>query len=740
MAIISKAPTNEATMGNVTRMGGFKIKNSTKAFTILSTSIYSFPIRAIIRELSCNAIDAHVAAGNLATPYELHLPTALEPWFSIRDYGIGMRAEDVENVFTVYFESTKTDSNDYIGALGLGAKTPFSETDNFTVVTIRDGIKNVYTAFKNENGEPDLVQMLSEASDEPAGVEIRFAVEDRHKFNSYQDEARRVYKYFTHRPKVTGGSNFEFSDPDYKDKDIIPGVHLVGNNGYYDSKSSAIMGNIEYPIDTNILSKDLGDLTKLLQCGLVMNFDIGELDFQASREQLHYIPQTIEAIRAKLEQLNSSLAGIIATEADALDNEWNRSQFLITKSQSQLWSEAVKKYVTDTKFELMPVHSYYHRNYFFQIKEDMLASKFNIKVSAFSTNLYGEFSNIRTDSEYDHLTNKNFKVWNFPCSSATKFAVNDTNIGALARTKYHWKESELKRDVTNGLGYHNTGRREGENVYVIERVDKTKEMKLDAFFAFLHQPPTDQRYLVSEFMKQERQVSQAANVTIMKLVKRGGYKDAESFVWREVSQKLDKLSTTEKYYYVPLSGYASEGVAKNVYDFRQYLADADLFTGTIYGVRKGDIKEVEQLPNWINIDTLIKPLLQKQIKKFSMLSMKGKLDFTQLVVDKVDQSKLNAGSPYKVFCDKFSGMLTWTAQKCRAFSKLADMYELTVEQSEDDATSEYNNVRARYPLLSTMTRGYSVCTAENVTNYVLGIDLIESQKEVTKNVTEAVEA
>jgi hypothetical protein len=38
-----------------------------------------------------------------------------------------------------------------------------------------------------------------------------------------------------------------------------------------------------------------------------MHFAIGELDFQASREGLSYIPQTIEAIKTKLEALNSAL-------------------------------------------------------------------------------------------------------------------------------------------------------------------------------------------------------------------------------------------------------------------------------------------------------------------------------------------------------------------------------------------------------------------------------------------------
>ena len=142
--ILNNTPQNEAILSNVGEIGEFRIRNSAKAFSILSSGLYANKIRAIIRELSCNAVDSHIAAGKAATPFDVHLPNSLEPHFSIRDYGTGLDHEQVKNIYTTYFESTKTDSNAYIGALGLGSKSPFSYTDNFTVTAVKNGRKGIY--------------------------------------------------------------------------------------------------------------------------------------------------------------------------------------------------------------------------------------------------------------------------------------------------------------------------------------------------------------------------------------------------------------------------------------------------------------------------------------------------------------------------------------------------------------------------------------------------------------------
>ena len=145
----------------------------------------------------------------------------LEPWFSVRDFGTGLDNNQVVNIYTTYFESTKADSNDFIGALGLGSKSPFSYTENFTVTAIKDGTKRIYSAFINEVGVPSIAEMSEELTDEGNGVEVKFSVTDRYDYNSFVHEAQRVFMWFKHRPNVIGNTNYHLQELTYREKDIV---------------------------------------------------------------------------------------------------------------------------------------------------------------------------------------------------------------------------------------------------------------------------------------------------------------------------------------------------------------------------------------------------------------------------------------------------------------------------------------------------------------------------------------
>ena len=716
---LHSAVQNEAILSNVGEIGEFRIRNSAKAFNILSSGLYANKIRAIIRELSCNAVDSHVAAGKADTPFDVHLPNALEPHFSIRDYGTGLNHEQVKNIYTTYFESTKTNSNEFIGALGLGSKSPFSYTDNFTVTAIQGNKKGIYTAFINEQGVPSIALMMEEETSEPNGVEVRFAVNDRYDFDKFRSEARHVYEYFKLRPVVSGVSNFEFKNPEIKEKDIIPGVHHLGS-GY---KSYAVMGNIKYPVEVPNAETSLGGLHKLLSCGLVMEFGIGELDFQASREGLSYIPETITSIKNKLEALNNQLAIHIATEADKIENLWERAVYLSNRHSDDLWSNAVTKYATDTKFELFDVSTHrYNMLKLFEPSVQDLVSKYNIVIRGFTKSRgTATCSKFNYHTGYTKVGDQNVmkQEWQIRVSDSTYFVVNDTKVGALERSKHHWKHSKMD-------AYSNT-------VLVIEAADKNKPIKTKAFFKSIYNPPANRIVNASNLLEKERAGGIGKNVTILHLTegaKRGRWNSRIPMVWHDAG-KADSFDSTETHYYLPLSGYQCLGVVSEVKELHYNLSKSGIYTGTIYGVRKSDLDWVKTQKNWVNLDTHVKDKLSKMGQADVMGLVKKAIDFSELYQYNAVKHVTNTNSPYVKLYNTFKDVKIEESSRKEHLEWLCRRYSVQTQSNVDPSqlidkySKEVLDMYNRYPLLKHISR-YSV-QASDIAEY---INLVDEKKGI----------
>ena len=81
----------------------FGIQASSRAFQILSSSLYSRKEEAIVRELCTNASDAHVVAGIPEKPIKVVVPTLFESRFIVKDYGNGIDPEEFQKIYTTYF-------------------------------------------------------------------------------------------------------------------------------------------------------------------------------------------------------------------------------------------------------------------------------------------------------------------------------------------------------------------------------------------------------------------------------------------------------------------------------------------------------------------------------------------------------------------------------------------------------------------------------------------------------------
>jgi hypothetical protein len=557
--------------------------------------------------------------------------------------------------------------------------------------------------------------MGEEASNEPNGVEIRFAVEDSYDFRKFYNEAQHVYKHFKLRPIVSG--EFTFTNPEYSDVDIIPGVH-ANDRGY--GNSYAIMGNIEYPLNVPE-NMDLGEVGHLLRCGLTIEFAIGELDIQASREGLSYIPETVAAIKSKLEALNSVLANHIAEEVATVKNEWEKAYILAKKLDSDLWGAATKKYVADTGFALI-TDSRYNRVKKFQFNEKTLEKKYNIVIRGFTINNgYGSStaSRINLENVYNNETSSYEKHMSIPVDAATQFVVNDTTVGASERAKYHWKNAE------SGVGRN-------DRVYIIEKADKKADMKLTAFFKALSNPPKTQIRKASTLLIKERASGIAKGVTVLKLERRDHkhHMRSDDMVWRDAGD-MTAFVDTGTYYYLPIIGFTAQGASKDfdMKTFAKALQSSGIFTETVYGVRKADLEKIKGLSNWVNLDDHVRNKLSQQGSVDVKGIIKEAIDFDSFYKFAYVQNDItNIDSPYLKLLNEFAGVTKVDSNTRRGFETLCTIYNVTAGNiNVNDEVAKYkiemNAVEKRYPLLNELNRYYRDVKA--VAEYVNAIDMLK---------------
>jgi len=288
---------------------GFGFEMNAKMYSIFLDKMYKDKAGAVIRELSANAWDSHVDAGNTLTPFEIQLPTWLDKTFSIRDYGTGIPHDSFEHVYTNIGNSTKEHSNDFIGSYGLGSKSPFSLTDTFIVDNIHDGIKSVWVCFKSA-GFPQVTKVSSEPTDEHTGVKVSFSLEKCMERDFRQSVVRQL-RFYTLKPIVTGA-----------DLPIVfPEMPNLENGYAYDGEireNLLVMGNVNYPIDLDSLGAydkggkyldALGAYDKggkyldIFRTNIILKAELGDVDIPPSRESLEYTEKTKEWVYAKIDRI-----------------------------------------------------------------------------------------------------------------------------------------------------------------------------------------------------------------------------------------------------------------------------------------------------------------------------------------------------------------------------------------------------------------------------------------------------
>jgi len=300
-----------STLGANHEQNAFGAKIGAKFFHVVFDQLYTNKVRAIIRELSTNAYDSPVEAGIPDAPFSWSLPTALKPVFTVRDYGVSMTHDEVMHLYTTVFETTKDDSDDFVGQLGLGSKSPFAYTDCFTVTAVLNGERRVYVASTGEDGVPTITHLDTQPTELPTGIEVSLPVEDRH-FAEFRREAEEVARGFLVPPTVEG-LELKYDPP------------LLQGDGWQvrpDSPNGIRQGCVIYPIAHYQVALDTGLHAGY---GLIVDVPIGTVEVAANREALSLDDRTLtnvkEAFRGSADEVRKVVLDRIAASPTRLEAE-----------------------------------------------------------------------------------------------------------------------------------------------------------------------------------------------------------------------------------------------------------------------------------------------------------------------------------------------------------------------------------------------------------------------------------
>jgi len=298
----------------------FSIGDVGVVFDILRNKMYANNILAICREISCNARDAHREVCKPDEPIHITLPSALDPYYRIKDFGPGISPDRMENIFIRYGMSTKRDNNIQCGSFGMGAKTPFSYTDSFAIVTNYDGIQYSYACIIDETKVGKLILTSKSATTEENGTEILIPIKEKNfnEFHLYTEQACRHWKV---KPIISGGNiNWDIQAP------ILEGNKwaIVASKSHYDHNAKVIVDGIEYPIDMDILRKYAGSkIIDSCRGDFIMYFGVGEISLSANREQLSLDEKTQHLIRGRLDSILREVKQIAHDKIEAIPNFWD---------------------------------------------------------------------------------------------------------------------------------------------------------------------------------------------------------------------------------------------------------------------------------------------------------------------------------------------------------------------------------------------------------------------------------
>lgn len=280
---------------------------------VLST-LYHHSGEAVLREYAANARDSHRVAGTSA-PVDITLPTIWSPALVITDVGTGLCGDDLVDIFGTYGASTKRDSDTQTGMFGIGSKSAFSVSSQFTVSSVKDGLQNLVSLAIDEEGFPFPTFLITDRpTTDPTGLVVTIPVSEK---IVTPDMAQKVFAYWpSGSVRIDGTLNVAVTDEALR---INETLSLVKSSG--STKFHVVVDGIKYGM-TEAQREMFNPAEKVLDSGwtLAITDAATTLIPHSSREVLRDCSYNDDWLQGVADDVVTALIGEAQPQIDAAPN------------------------------------------------------------------------------------------------------------------------------------------------------------------------------------------------------------------------------------------------------------------------------------------------------------------------------------------------------------------------------------------------------------------------------------
>jgi hypothetical protein len=309
----------QARENNVVSFGGeaedFGVADIGVILEMLSTTLYTDKPRAVSREVLCNAFDAHFAAGREDLPVDV---TIDEKQIEIRDYGHGIARDQIGPVYCTFAASTKTHDETQTGGHGVGAKSPFSITDLFTVISRCDGTLSTFSLFTTDRVPQHRYVGGRPCEDE--GISVIIPLKTPNLGTTMRFHILRVAEDAGMKIRING-ELFDFTKSMIFENDEI---RITTRKSHRDAVD-ILYGRVIYPFQHSVdpaldaLHKELSQMADRLRgrdgaITISVKAPPSSLATALSRESLSYTDRSIQNLSA---QFRAAISGLSIAQAKA---------------------------------------------------------------------------------------------------------------------------------------------------------------------------------------------------------------------------------------------------------------------------------------------------------------------------------------------------------------------------------------------------------------------------------------